>query len=163
TSRARFALGRGDLAAARRWAEERQLGPEDPVDFYHTTQYSTLARLLLASGRPEEAEMLLRRLLDQTEAGGRMRSPVEAAVLLSLARQAQGDTTDALALLDSALVRSRQARFVRIFADEGEPLAALLAMWLESAHARQAAPALRSYVERLLGAFTTDQDQSANL
>jgi LuxR family maltose regulon positive regulatory protein len=163
TSRARLALETGDLASARRWAEEQGLGPQDEIDFYHTTQYYILVKLLLADERPEDAEGLARRLLAQAEQTGRTRFAVEALILLALAQQDQGDVSDAVTILDGALARGREAGFVRLFADEGRPLAGLLAKWLESAHGRGATPALRSYTRRLLEVTTGDTQTGAGL
>jgi LuxR family transcriptional regulator, maltose regulon positive regulatory protein len=66
-------------------------------------------------------------------------------VLQAIAHQMRGEITAALAPLEVALTLAEPEGYIRIFADEGPPMAALL----EAAARRDIAP---SYVRRLLAA-----------
>jgi LuxR family maltose regulon positive regulatory protein len=73
---------------------------------------------------------------------------LEILILRALALQAQGDLAGALAALERALALAEPEGYVRLFADEGTPMAELL----RRAQAHGIAPA---YVARLLAACRT--------
>jgi len=93
---------------------------------------------------------LLGRLLAVAEASARMGSAIEIHMLKALALDVHGDRGGALAALERALALAAPEGYVRIFADEGQPMAALL----HTAYARGVAP---TYVERLLAAFPSSE------
>jgi LuxR family maltose regulon positive regulatory protein len=106
-------------------------------------------------GAPEQIQAalhLLDRLLAAAEAGGRMGSAIEIMSLQALAVQAQGDLAPALAALARALALAAPEGYIRLFVDEGAPMAALL----REAHARGIAP---TYVAKLLAAFPRTEDR----
>jgi LuxR family maltose regulon positive regulatory protein len=76
-----------------------------------------------------------------------MGSAIEILSLQALALQARGDLTAALAALTSALALAAPEGYIRLFVDEGAPMAALL----REAHARGIIPV---YVAQLLAAFS---------
>ena len=69
---------------------------------------------------------LLERLLQAAEAGERTGSVIEILVLQALAHQMQGDISAALTPLERALTLAEPEGYVRIFVDEGPPMAVLL-------------------------------------
>ena len=69
---------------------------------------------------------LLKRLLKAAEEGGRTGSVIEILLLQALAHQAQGDIPRALDPLERALTLAEPEGYVRIFVDEGPPMATLL-------------------------------------
>jgi LuxR family maltose regulon positive regulatory protein len=71
---------------------------------------------------------------------------IRTLILQALAWQAQGDTLQALRPLERALVLAAPEGYIRIFVDEGDPMAALL----RQVHARDITP---DYVTALLAAF----------
>ena len=91
-----------------------------------------------------QATDLLTRLLAAAEEGDRAGSVIEILVLLALAHQLQGDTRAGLIPLERALALAEPEGYVRIFVDEGAPMAALLAAVPDGAG---------SYVRQLLTAF----------
>ena len=128
--RARLRLRRSELSHAERWA--RNLSPRDELSYLREYEHLTLARLLLARHRTgrdttalEEALDLLERLLAAAEDGERDGSVLEILLLQALAHQAPGDTRAAIAALDRAVTLARPEGYVRLFADEGQPMAAL--------------------------------------
>jgi ATP/maltotriose-dependent transcriptional regulator MalT len=107
------------------------------------------ARRDVASSFLHDALHLLDRLLDAAETSGRMDSVIAILVLRALALQDQGDLDAALTALNRALTLAGPEGYVRVFVDEGAPMAALL----RQAHAPTTAP---GYITALLQAFGTE-------
>jgi LuxR family maltose regulon positive regulatory protein len=124
--RARLLLARGDLAAAARWTKQRGLGADDQPSYPHEPEYLVLARVLLAQDRPDQALGLLARLRAAAAAQGRLGSLIEIQALWALALAGSGDEAGAVAVLAEALTLACPQGYVRVFADEGAPMAALL-------------------------------------
>jgi LuxR family maltose regulon positive regulatory protein len=124
--RARLLLAQGQVDQAARWAEAQGLTAEDEPSYLRERDHLVLARVLLALQQPERAGGLLERLDALAGSQGRTGSLIEIRALRSLALQATGDHQGALTLLAEALALARQERYVRVFSDEGPPMAALL-------------------------------------
>ena len=69
---------------------------------------------------------LLARLLAAAEDGGRTGSVIEILIVQALALRARKDVPEALLSLDRAVALAEPEGYVRVFADEGPPMAALL-------------------------------------
>jgi len=143
---ARMWLAEGKLDAASQWVQERGLAADGGPKLLHEMQYRVLARILIAQGRLDETATLLQRLLEIAETGGQTSRTIEILMLRALAFQAGDDTTRAMAALERALALAEPRGFVRVFVDEGPPMARLLC----EAVARGIAP---EYARRLLAAF----------
>jgi LuxR family maltose regulon positive regulatory protein len=150
--RARLRLRRGELDEAEAWAVDRRLSPDDQLSYLREFEHVTLARVLLArhhryrdAAALDGALGLLARLLAAADAGGRAGSAVEVLVLQALAHQAQGVMDAALARLQAAVLLAQPEGYVRLFAEEGAPMTALL-----RALPKQSSPP--GYVRRLLAA-----------
>jgi LuxR family maltose regulon positive regulatory protein len=89
---------------------------------------------------------LLDRLLLAAEDGGRTGSVIEILVLQALAQQSGGQTRVALVPLERALRLADPEGYVRVFVDEGSPMAALL----QAAARQEIAP---KYVRQLLASM----------
>jgi LuxR family maltose regulon positive regulatory protein len=131
--RARLRLRRGEPAQAQEWAREQQLSARDDPSYLREYEHLTLARLLIARHRvePDADELgtaltLLDRLLAAAEAGGRGASVIEVLIVQALAHAAGRNATAALAALHRAVTLAQPEGYVRLFADEGRPMAALL-------------------------------------
>ena len=98
-----------------------------------------LARVLLAQDRPRPALALLGRLHATAAAQDRTGSVIEAGALRALALAATGDADRAVAVLAEALTLACPQGYVRVFADEGPPMAALLGRLIAAQRAGQAA------------------------
>jgi LuxR family maltose regulon positive regulatory protein len=142
----RIWLAQGKLEIASRWVRERELPTAGEPTYPHEMEYIAFARILIAQRQLDQATRLLRRLLVTAEAGGRTAKVIEILNLQALAFQAGGDTAQALITLGKALTLAEPGGFVRIFVDEGPPMARLL----YEALSREIAP---GYVRRLLAAF----------
>jgi len=125
--RARLLLAQGDLAAAARWIVERGLTAEDQPDYSCEPGHLVLARVLLAQARPGPALALLDRLHAVAAAQDLVGSLIEIGALRALALAARGEADRAVDVLAEALTLACPQGDVRVFADEGPPMAALLA------------------------------------
>jgi LuxR family maltose regulon positive regulatory protein len=123
---ARLLLAQGDLAAATRWTQQNDLTADDQPDYAREPGYLVLARVLLAQSRPGRALALLDRLYAAAAAQDRVGSLIEIGALRALALAACGQDADAVNALAGALTLACPQGYVRVFADEGPPMAALL-------------------------------------
>ncbi|MCW2876044.1 MAG: ATP-dependent transcriptional regulator, MalT-like, LuxR family [Sphaerisporangium sp.] len=158
--RARVYVAQGGLGEALGWARERGLSVDDDLSYLREFEHITFARVLLARYTAERAERsiheatrLLERLLPAAEEGARTGSLIEILVLQALAHQTRGDVPAALASLRRALTLSEPEGYVRIFVDEGPPMASLL----RAVATQGIAP---SYVRRLLAALDKTEDST---
>jgi LuxR family transcriptional regulator, maltose regulon positive regulatory protein len=153
--RARLALAQGDVDTAIRWVRTRGLTAEDEPGYPREREYLVLARVLLAEQAPEQALELLERLHARAATQGRTGSVIEVRALQALALSASGDQAGALAALAEALALAAPEGYLRVFVDEGPPMAALVRQLL--ADRRQeglaAADAPREFLARLVDAF----------
>ena len=126
-SRPRLLLAQGDVAAAARWTHENSLNEDDEPDYAREPGHLVLARVLLALDRSDPALALLDRLYAAAAAQHRVGSLIEIGALRALALAACGQDADAVDALAGALTLACPQGYVRVFADEGPPMAALLA------------------------------------
>ena len=156
TLKARIWVAQNRMAEALSWARERGLSVDDDLSYLREFEHFTLARVLIAQYKSDRADNsihdaigLLGRLSCAAEEGERTGSVIEILVLQALAHEAQGDTTSALVSLERALTLAEPEGYLRIFVDEGPPMARLLYEALSRG-------IVRDYVQRLLGAFPVD-------
>ena len=156
SERARLFLAQGRLDEAIRWTEERGLTEEDDVSYPHERDYLVLARVLLALSEVAHALELLERLDALAESQGRTGSVIEIRALKALALHAAGDDDGSLTVVAEALAMGRPEGYVRVFADEGLRMAALLNS-LVRAQRRGRAPApsgeAQAHLNRVMRAF----------
>ena len=152
--RARLLLAQGDLAAAARWTQESGLRADDEPGYPREPGHLVLARVLLAQEQPGEALALLDRLHAAAVAQDRTGSLIEAGALRALALAASGQDADAVDALAEVLTLACPQGYVRVFADEGPPMAALLGRLIAAQRAGQAAAGVPlGYLARLQRAF----------
>jgi LuxR family transcriptional regulator, maltose regulon positive regulatory protein len=158
--KARVWIAQGRLGEALGWVREQGLSVDDDLSYLREFEHITLARVLLARYQAERAEAsiheatrLLERLLAAAENGGRTGRVIEILVLRALAHQTLGDIPAALACLERAVTLAEPEGYVRVFADEGAPMASLLRVL-----AKQGAAG--SYVRRLLAAVSEIEQDS---
>jgi LuxR family maltose regulon positive regulatory protein len=158
--RARLWLAQGDLPAANRWMRQSGILTNREPIYLHEFELLTLARVLIAQGSAQrdeqtlhEARELLEHLQQEAEAGGRMGRVMEVLMLQALTLsqksvkgQARGGADNALDALSRALTLAEPEGYVRMFVDEGAPMARLL----YEAVAHGIKP---EYTGRLLAAF----------
>ena len=153
--RARLQIAQGDPAAAADWTQERGLSADDEPGYSREAEYLVLARLLLAQDRPTQALVLLGRLHGAAIAQGRVGSVIEIQALRALALAACGDNAAAVDALAEALTLGRPQGYVRVFADEGAAMRALLGRLIAAQRSEQvpARAVPLDYLAQLLRAF----------
>ncbi|MCJ7537982.1 MAG: tetratricopeptide repeat protein, partial [Anaerolineales bacterium] len=150
----------GRLTEALGWTRERGLSVDDELSYLREFEHITLARVHIARYKSDmeersihEAMVLLERLLQAAEDGGRTGSVIEILVQQALAHEARGDTSSALGSLDRALMLAEPEGYVRIFVDEGMPMAQLLSE--AAAHG-----IMPDYSNKLLVVFESEEQKS---
>jgi len=133
-------LRQGNLAAAAHLAQTHQL----PI---------SQARVHLAQGDPPTALAVLEPLRRQADAMGWADERLKVMVLQAVAHQAHGENNEAVRLLGEALAQAEPGGFIRIFVDEGMPMARLLS----EAAAHGIKP---DYTSRLLAVFEAEAQMS---
>jgi LuxR family maltose regulon positive regulatory protein len=147
---AKMDLERGDIDAGERWAQANDLVTDGDFEFHREIEYLVLARVLIAQKRFEEAHSLVERIYRIAQEIGKRQTELEGLILLALVISVQGETDQALVYLEKALSIGEPEGFIRVFVDEGPPLARLL----YEALTRGLAP---DYVRRLLAAFPAEE------
>jgi LuxR family maltose regulon positive regulatory protein len=132
-------LRQGNLAAAAHLAQAHEL----PI---------SQARVHLAQGDTSAALAALEPLRQQAEAKGWQDERLKVMILQAVALHAHGEKGKAAQLLGDALALAEPGGFIRIFVDEGPPMARLL----YDALSRGIAP---DYVRRLLAVFPVDEPE----
>ncbi|MCP4541042.1 MAG: helix-turn-helix transcriptional regulator [Chloroflexi bacterium] len=147
-----------NLAAVEQWAESRGFSADAlPIVDAHICsaddefEHLVWARLLIAQDKPNQALQLLAYLLQAAKEYGRTGRVIEMLILQALAHQALGDTKQALAALEQALSLAEPEGYVRLFVDEGTPMA----MLLDKAVSRGIAP---DYISKLQIALKAQDD-----
>ena len=111
------------------------------------------ARVHLAQDDPAAALAVLKEYRQEVEAKGWQDEGFKVMVLQAVAFHSRGDQERALQVLSDVLARAEPGGFLRIFLDEGRPMAQLLVK--ASAHR-----IMSEYVARLLAAFEAEEHRS---
>jgi LuxR family maltose regulon positive regulatory protein len=126
--RVEIALRRHDLAAARRLSRAVDFDLRPPLWFFYAPQL-TPVKLQLAEGTDESLSRARERLVEMDErllTIHRTSVRLDVLALLALVCRAQGEETEALEHLETALELAEAGPWVRNFVDLGAPMTALL-------------------------------------
>jgi LuxR family maltose regulon positive regulatory protein len=143
---AKLNLQRGELDAAARWAQGNDLAIGGEFQFHREVDYLVLVRVYMAQKRFEQAHALAQRIVRVAQEAGKRQTELEGLVLLACVFDGRGETDQALAHLEQALSIAEPEGYVRLFVDEGPPMAHLL----YEAVSRGIMP---DYASQLLAAF----------
>jgi LuxR family maltose regulon positive regulatory protein len=141
--RAQIWLARGETEAALNWAGhlvgqmQEDIFPNVPI---------ALAKVWLSQREPAKALPLLDHALQSAQAVGRLGNAIHILAVQAIVYHAQGEPARAFATLEHALELAEPERYVRVFADEGAPMARLLRRMLTRSSASE-------YIRRLLEAL----------
>jgi LuxR family maltose regulon positive regulatory protein len=120
-------LMQGDQAAASHWVQHCTLNLDQELNHLREREYLTLVRILIAQHKLDAAAQWLAKLLQLAEAQGRTGSTIEILMLQAETLQASGKRDQAMGQLARALSLAEPEGYIRLFVDEGSPLARLLA------------------------------------
>ena len=132
--RARLMLLEGDLTGAGRWADTFSDLPVDQPLIWLEEPQVTRARILVARGTDADLRTALEILKVLDEIAERTHNTSYKIVILALralALDAQGESSQANAVLKQAVDLSKSGGFVRIFVDLGQPMQALLSQLVD--------------------------------
>lgn len=130
-------IRQGNLTKAAQLAQTREL----PI---------SQAKVHLAQGNPSAALAMLEPWRAKVEAKGWVDEQLKVMMLQAVALQAHGEAERAVQLLNDALVLAEPGGFIRMFVDEGKPMAQLLS--------ETAAHGVKSdYAGKLLAVFDAEE------
>ncbi len=150
-----LSLAQGKLEAANQWIQGSGLDASKSPAYLNNMEYSVLIRILIAQARLDEADALLKTMLETAESRGATSRVIEILILQALALQARGDLAQAMIPLEHALPLAEPEGFIRTFVDEGPPMARLL----YEALSHDIEP---DYVRRLLAAFPAAEPEPSD-
>jgi len=150
---ARIHIKQNHLNQAQTWVHTSGLSLQDAPIFLHEFGYLTLARIVLAENQNDQhfqaTLQMLESLLKQAESQNRLRSRIEILITQALAFSAK-DSAKALAALEQALTLAEPEGYLRLFVDEGKPMAELLSK-VKSGN-------LQPYANKILASLTPQQN-----
>jgi LuxR family maltose regulon positive regulatory protein len=133
---ARLWITQGNLVRASSYVQQCGINTTGIFNHDHTQDaeftylsepgYIVFLRLLLAHGEYDNALMLSERLFRIAEVTKRVGRMIEVLALQALAFQGKKDAVRAMEALESALLLAQPEGYVRVFLDEGKPMAKLL-------------------------------------
>ena len=157
------------VTLARRRIENLGVYANDEVEFSSPAGYprepiyADLACLLIALDRAAEALPLLARLLEAAISMERHGDEIRYLVLIALAHHALGNQQTALDSLGQALALAEPQGYVRLFVDEGQPMAELLRLAIsQNVLPEYSSKLLAAFPENLLAAIHFDKDLTVN-
>jgi LuxR family maltose regulon positive regulatory protein len=119
-------LATGELNAAVNWAKEHGLSINDKISNLYLLEYLTLAHILIAQNKLDDADHLLQRLIVTAKDGGHVYMLIEIKLCRLSIFMLKAETTSAIAELQSALALAESGGLIMIFVSKGKPVADLL-------------------------------------
>ncbi len=119
-------LRQGNLEAAEQILRTHGISPQSTPGYRQEGAYLSLARLLIAQGRPGETDCFLPQLYSQAESRGQIGLMIVCLCLSALAGARQGLKGKAVDFLEKALAFAEPEGYVQVFLEEGPPMARLL-------------------------------------
>ena len=152
-------LRQGNLTAVADWIQEKDLSitqvEQTDLNYVEQFTYLVFARFLIRQRNFAVALTLLSHLYQTATAHGRIRQAWECLLLQALALQAQEKQDQAETTLQQVIATTKPNGYIRLFVDEGQPMAALLT----SLSAK--VPHQRDYINTLLAAFPTSENNQS--
>ena len=139
-------LKQGKHAAAAQWVQSLEPTFEGELNPALEFQHIMVARILIAQEHLDDAQKLLTKLYTAAISAGRAGRVIPICILQAVTISLQGDTDKALKSLTEALTLGEAEGYVRVFVDEGAPIATLL-------RKAQARGISADYTAKLLAAF----------
>jgi LuxR family maltose regulon positive regulatory protein len=159
-SQAWLSLMQGDEAAALGWVQHCGLSVDQELHHGREREYLTLVRVLITQHRLDEALKWLANLLQLAEAQGRTGSVIEILMLQAEALHASDEVKQAMERLSRALSLAEPEGYIRLFVDEGAPIARLLVQMRTQRPGDQSGS--KHYREQLLTLLGSVHDEDAS-
>jgi LuxR family maltose regulon positive regulatory protein len=144
-----FWLAGGEVERATLWAQELVQQPREQSPLAREREDVARVRILLAQKRPNEALSLLEPLRSGAQRQQRWNHVIEMQVLQVLAHSMGDEEQEALAVLAQAVQLAEPEGYIRIFVDEGAPMASMLSRLRE----QEDKQVLGSYLDTVLAVF----------
>lgn len=161
-ARVQLWLAQGNLTAARAWASDYKLIP-DELEYPHEPEYQMLIRVYLAHQQYRQARQVLEYLLPRVEGARRGRDIVVFLALQVVTLQTSGETAQARQVATRLLSLTEPEGYLRIYLDAGKPMQQVLQSLLHAPSDQQdALPVARSYIAQLLAAFDSEHPAGYN-
>jgi LuxR family maltose regulon positive regulatory protein len=157
-----LSLQQGSLQDALDWMQRCGLAHTDEVSLNRMVEHLTLARVLVAGERMDEALYLLERLNRLVGKEDLLRDRIRVVIVQSVALQRLGQTEAAILQLETALHLAEPEGYIRSIIDEGPVMAELLsAYWnvQQGSLLRDNPLVSLAYVEQLLQALNVTPEE----
>ena len=151
-----LSLIQGDEVAAQGWVQRCGLSIDQELNHVREREYLTLVRVLITQRRLDEAKQWLTNLLQLAQ--GRTGSVIEILMLQAEALHASGEVKQAIERLSQALSLAEPEGYIRLFVDEGAPIAHLLVQMRRRPPGGQ--PGSTHYREHLLALLGGAHDEN---
>ena len=132
----RLWLARGELDTAIQWVRDRRSQLDSSLGYLYALECLTIARVLLVQGREkkgfvgehplEDALLMIEQTRLSAETDGRESQVIDAWNVQALVLQEQGNASGAMEALKHSLALAEPEGYIRLFVDEGKPMATLL-------------------------------------
>ncbi len=154
TLRVRVQLASGDLKSAGAWADQIQRSMDYEANKWRYPL--TLARIALARHRYEDVVKILTEMKPMISCRSRTSRQIESKLLQAEALHGMQRQSEAIALLDSALMLAEAEGYLRVFLNGGKAVLALVTEYLKSGKADH-----RLFARAVLNAFAPTQNGGA--
>jgi LuxR family maltose regulon positive regulatory protein len=145
------------------WLQTCGLKYTDTVPLDQVKVYFQLSRALTYCGRVNEAIQLLAQLNQLVHDEDRLKDKIKVFILLGIALHRNGDITNALMKLETALQLAEPGEYIRSFIEEGKEMADLLSQYLHQMQhhlIRKPANVSLLYVKKLLLLLKAHTDET---
>jgi LuxR family maltose regulon positive regulatory protein len=148
-SRAKSILVKGGIDLLKNWVDDCKLKLDDDLStMLRRPEHIMFARILMVQDRLDDALNLIQRLVKELAKGGRVKHQIETLLLQTQLYIKQDENTKAIKSIITAIDLGKQGGYIRIFIDEGQPIAELLGEIIDT---KNNIP--RSYAKKILSAF----------
>lgn len=151
--RCRLGIETGEMEKVEEWFASRKLGIYSEISAVNEYELLVYSRVLMMKGRRDDAEFLLKRLLNFAKIAGRLHSEAEVLNLLAELNYQNNDMRAAMDYLEKALIIGREKGYSRSFLDEPAPMAGLLRYYIMRRRRKPGSPddkELTAYAKGLL-------------
>ncbi len=124
--KAQMWLKQGNLKKVEEWLDQNKIHAAGSILSLQYLGYMILARFLFAQGRHGEAKEVLERLISKQQKTGRTLLQIETLLIQSMVLKSEDNLQGAILSVVEALKLAESGGYIRVFLNEGQPLAELL-------------------------------------